>query len=59
MNEKIVQIRNIRALCRLMTEQHESILRLISDKLDELEAECLAANDNSCISGEEGNSGSK
>jgi len=59
MNEQIIQIRNIRALCRLMTEQYESFLRLISDKLDELEAECLAANDNSCMSDEEGNNGSK
>jgi hypothetical protein len=29
-------VKEIRALCRLMVEQQENILRLISDKLDEL-----------------------
>jgi len=33
------QVRDIRALCRLLIEQQENVMLLISDKLDELEAD--------------------
>ena len=53
MNEHVKQVRNLRTLCQLMVEQQENVLRLISDKLDEFEAEILSLSninkDTSCI----------
>ena len=37
------QVRDLRALCQLLVEQQEGLLRLISDKLDELEADLSAS----------------
>ena len=38
MTAQAKQVNAIKELCKLMLEQQESVLRLISDKLDELEA---------------------
>jgi hypothetical protein len=38
MSEHVKQIKDIRALCRLMLEHQEVILMFISNQLDELEA---------------------
>lgn len=35
--KQVEQVQEIRNLCRLMMEQHEDILRIISDKIDALE----------------------
>ena len=45
MTEHVNQIRTIRALCQLMVEQQECILRLISEKLNEFEAAVLEPDD--------------
>jgi DNA-binding ferritin-like protein len=43
-SEQIEQVRNLREICRLMVEQQEKMLKLISDKLDELEADLSDSN---------------
>ena len=45
MSEHIKQIKDIRALCRLMFEQQEIVLIFISNKLDELEASFADSGD--------------
>jgi len=39
MSTRAKQVRDIRTLCQLFVEQQESVLRIISDKLDELEVD--------------------
>ena len=36
---QVKQVRLLRDLCKLMVEQQESVLTLISEKLDELESD--------------------
>ena len=46
MSEHVKQIKDIRALCRLMFEQQEIVLIFISNKLDELEASFSDSDEN-------------
>lgn len=36
---QVKQVQDIKILCQLLVNQHESVLRIISDRLDELEAD--------------------
>jgi hypothetical protein len=62
MSAQVKQVRDLRALFQLMTQQQEGILMHISDKLDEIEA-CFSALDsltsNSDADGTEGDSNGK
>lgn len=52
MNNQVKQIRMIRSLCKLLVEQQEGVLGLISDMLDEFEAEALNMG-NTCENSQE------